>query len=268
MNKKHPKIGLALGSGGFRGLAHIGVIKILEKNHIPVDFIAGSSIGALVATLYAYCLDIEKIEKLALNTSWRSGLSIFDLGRHGGLIKGEKIEKLIKNWLGHICPGKPLIPLSVVATDLNTGQPVIFTKGDFVKPIHGSLAVPLIFEPIYYQGKLLADAGLVNPVPDDIVKKMGAEKIIAVNLDQGEFRPFSGAKKPSFVRIALRSLDIMGWHLYINSTHDADVVIHPEIAEEGIVGFEKFLNQTKVKQLIKIGEEAAEQELSKIKKLL
>jgi len=268
MKKIGLRVGLALGSGGFRGLAHIGVIKVLEKNDIPIDLIAGSSIGALIATLYAYCLDIKKIEKIALNTSWRSGLSIFDLGRHSGLIKGAKIEKLITNWLGHICPGKPLIPLSVVATDLNTGQPVIFTKGDFAKPIHGSIAIPLIFEPVYYQGRILADGGLVNPVPDDIVKKMGADKIIAVNLDQGDFKPFSATKKPSFVRVALRSLDIMAWHLNINSTYDADVIIHPLIAEEGIVGFEKFLNRNKVKQLIKIGEQAAEKELPKIKKLL
>lgn len=267
MNKKQPKIGLALGSGGFRGLAHIGVIKVLEKNHIPIDFIAGSSIGALIATLYAYCLDIKKIERLALNTSWRSGLSIFDLGRHGGLIKGAKIEKLITNWLGHICPGKPLIPLAVVATDLNTGRPVIFRKGDFAKPIHGSLAIPLIFEPTYYQGKLLADGGLVNPVPDDLVKKMGAQKIISVNLDNGDFKPLNH-KKLSFINIALRSLDIMAWHLNYSTTRDADIIINPYIKEKGIAGFDKFLNQKKVRSLIKIGEKAAEKELIKIKKLL
>ncbi|MFA5070157.1 MAG: patatin-like phospholipase family protein [Patescibacteria group bacterium] len=268
MSKIRPSIGLALGSGGFRGLAHIGVIKVLEKNNIPVDYIAGSSIGALISTLYAYCLDILKIEKLALNTSWRRGLSIFDLGRHGGLIKGAKIEKLITNWLEHICPGKPLIPLAIVTTDLNTGQPVIFKKGDFVKPIHGSIAIPLIFEPINYQGKLLVDGGLVNPVPDDIVKNMGADKIIAVNLDQGEFKPLIGKKNPTFINIGLRSLDIMAWYLNINSIHDADVIINPLIKEEGIVGFDKFLNRNMVKRLIKIGETAAEKELPRIKKLV
>lgn len=268
MKNIRPKIGLALGSGGFRGLAHIGVIKVLEKNNIPIDLIAGSSIGALIGAFYADCRDIEKIEKFVLKTNWKMGASIFDLGRHGGIVKGKKIERLIKKWLGHACFKEIKIPVSVVATDLSDGKQVVIKNGNMVKAIRASLSVPLIFEPIAYQGRLLADGGLVNPVPDDVVKKMGADKIIAVNLENGYLKGKLSLKKASFLKVALRSYNILAWHLAETSVSEANVIISPKIGGDSIVGFNKFFDNKEVKRIIKAGEQATLAMLPKIKKLL
>ncbi|MFH1366622.1 MAG: patatin-like phospholipase family protein [Patescibacteria group bacterium] len=268
MGKNRPKIGLALGSGGFRGLAHIGVIKVLERNNIPIDYIAGSSIGALIGAFYADCRDIKKIEEIALKTDWKMGVSIFDLGRHGGLVKGKKIENLIKKWLGHTCFEHIKIPIGVVATDLSTGQELVVTKGNLVKAIRASFSVPLIFEPIVFQGKLLADGGLVDPVPDGVVKNMGADKVIAVNLENGNFKQALHRKKVSFLKVALRSYNILAWHLAETSMSEADVIISPEVGGDDIVGFGKFFDHKNVKKIIRTGEIAAEKELPKIKKLV
>ena len=128
---KRPKIGLALGSGGSRGLAHIGVIKALEENNIPIDFIAGSSIGAMIGGFYAARLDIKEIEEIALSINWRRIFSIlFDPHLKQGLIGGEKLKTFIKNYIN----GKKFedckIPFAAVATDLKTGEIVILNKGE------------------------------------------------------------------------------------------------------------------------------------------
>lgn len=268
MIQNRPKIGLALGSGGFRGLAHIGVIKVLKANNIPIDFIAGSSIGALIGAFYADCQDIDKIEKFVLNTNWKLGVSILDLGRHGGLIKGKKIENLIRKWLGHTCFNRIKIPIAVVTTDLSTGQKFVIKEGNLIKAIRASFSVPLIFEPIVYQGRLLADGGLVDPVPDNIVKNMGADKVLAVNLENGSFAKKLKYKKASFLKIALRSYNILAWHLAETSISEADVIISPVVGGDDIIGFGKFFDNKKVKQIIKAGEIAAKMQLPQIKKLL
>ena len=145
---KRPKIGLALGSGGSRGLAHIGVIKALEENNIPIDFIAGSSIGAMAGGFYAAGLSIKKMEEISLETNWRRMFSLVDPHLKQGLISGEKVKTFIEGYVD----GKKIedckIPFVAVATDLKTGEIVILNKGEMAQAIRASISIPLVFKPV------------------------------------------------------------------------------------------------------------------------
>lgn len=260
---KHPKIGLVLGSGGPKGLAHIGVIKVLEENGIPIDFIAGSSIGALVGGFYAATKDIKKIEKMALNTNWRLVLSLLDPSLSKGLIGGEKVKDFIKNYIDKIHFDKLKIPLSIVATDIKTGESVVMDEGDVASAIRASISFPLVFEPVKRNNRLLADGGLSLPVPVDIAKKMGADIVIAVNLDNNYFT--NGNNKITemgFYKIANNSINILRHHLAALNSRNANLVINPQF---GDIHWDKFLDG---KDIILSGERAARKDLSKLKKLL
>ena len=173
MAKKYPKIGLALGSGGAKGLAHIGVIKSLEKHNIPIDYIAASSIGSIMGGHYACFKDIKKLEDEVFHFDRRKGVGLFDFTVKGGIVKGKKTEKYISELLENATFQDLKIPLSIVATDFNSAESVIFSKGNLTKAIRASIAVPAIYQPIFYMDKLLADGGLSNPVPVNIVSAMG-----------------------------------------------------------------------------------------------
>jgi NTE family protein len=255
-----PKIGLALGSGGARGLAHIGVIKILEKNHIPIDYIAGSSIGAMVGGYYASGLDIGEIEKIASSTNWREMFSIlFDPHLKQGLIEGRKVEAFINS---HIDGGKfenCKIPFSVVATDLKTGAIVILDKGKLAPAIRASISIPLVFKPVEFGDKMLADGGLSAPIPTEIVRNMGADIVIAVNLDK-----YCNDEnwKPGWYGIANDSLDILRHHLAILNTKSADIVIEMDLGKEY---WYEFING---RDKIMAGEEATRRILPQLRKLM
>ena len=162
-SSKRLKIGLALGSGGAKGLAHIGVLKTLEANNIPIDFIAGSSIGSLIGAHYAAHKDTKKLEDIVLNFNRSKGFQLFDPTWRGGFIKGKKAEHFIEELLEGATFDKLQIPYAAVSTDMNTAGTVIFRHGDIIKAIRTSISVPAIFQPVFYQKRLLADGGLSNP---------------------------------------------------------------------------------------------------------
>jgi len=220
---KRPKIGLALGSGGSRGLAHIGVIKVLEENNIPIDFIAGSSIGAMVGGFYAAGLSIKEIEEIALSTNWRRVFSVlFDPHLKQGLIGGEKLKTFIEDYIN----GKKFedckIPFVAVATDLKTGEVVVLNKGEMAQSIRTSISIPLVFKPVEINGRMLVDGGLSAPVPSEIVRDMGANIVIAVNLDK---HYYDEKWKPGWYNIANDSLNILRHHLALSNVANADIVI-------------------------------------------
>ncbi|HRY59792.1 MAG TPA: patatin-like phospholipase family protein [Patescibacteria group bacterium] len=260
---KQPKIGLVLGSGGPRGLAHIGVIKVLEENNIPIDFIAGSSIGAMVGGFYAATKDIQQVEKIALDTDWRLILSLLDPSFRQGLLGGNKVKNFIESNLDGIKFENLKIPLSIVATDLKSGDAVVINKGEIDSAIRASISVPLIFKPIEREGKLLADGGLSLPVPVEVVRKMGAELVIAVNLDADYFTSSNNEnKKLGFYKIADNSINLLRHHLAYWNVKDADLVINPKV---GNANWGKFLNG---KDMIRAGEEATRGILPQLKNLI
>ena len=175
-----PKVGIALSGGAVRGLSHIGILKVLEREKVYINFIAGTSIGALIGALYASGIKIDEIEQIVKTAKWRE-LVDFTIPKIG-LIAGKKVEDYIKKILKNKKFEELSIPLSIVATDLNTGEKIIFNTGDVIKAIRASISVPGIFEPILDNNSIFVDGGLVDPIPVDIVKGMGADIVIAVDL--------------------------------------------------------------------------------------
>jgi NTE family protein len=267
MKSSYPKIGIALGSGGAKGLAHIGVLKALEFHGIPISFVAGSSIGALLGAYYASNPKVSELEKFILKFNARRGFSLFDPALRGGFIKGEKIEKFIFEMLEGANFNTLKIPFAAVATDLNSAEEVIFSKGDLVKAIRASISVPAIFQPIWYQDKLLADGGLSSPVPDEIVKKMGSDIVIAVNLDR-IFTPEISVQSLALPKVPMHSIEILRHNLALHSIKTADVVISPKVPQVGLVGWNYFFNTYKAQELIKAGEDAVTEALPQIKLLI
>lgn len=258
---KFPKIGLALGSGGARGLAHIGVIKVLLENKIPIDFIAGSSMGALIGGWYSLTEDIEAMENLVFKISRREIFNLFlDPSIHKGLIKGNKIKVFLEKYLGEKNFDDCKIPFCSVATDFETGETVFINKGSVVDAIRASISLPLVFVPMRIGDRLLVDAGLSMPIPVSAVRKMGADFVIAVNVDVS-YRDVSREKKYSFGihDIALKSIDIMHYHLSLYSLRGADAVINPKMPTV------KWSHFTKGKSVISCGERAARKLASEIK---
>ena len=264
---KRPRIGLALGSGGAKGLAHIGVIKVLEKNNIPIDFIAGSSIGALIGGFYSATKDIKQVEEIAISTNWRQLLSLVDPSLRQGLIKGEKIKKFIETHIGKVKFQDLKIPLSVIATDLRNGEIIPISQGEVASAIRASISFPLIFKPVEREGKLLADGGLSLPVPVEIVSKMGAKLVIAVNLDADYFTNKSNNKTDlGFYEIAINSINLLCYHLARWNVRNADIIVEPKLSiKMGIVHWDKFLDG---RDIILSGELAMKKKLLQLQKLI
>ncbi|MCD6294801.1 MAG: patatin-like phospholipase family protein [Deltaproteobacteria bacterium] len=177
------KVGLALGSGSARGWAHIGVIKALTEAGIRVDYIAGTSIGAVVGAVYASG-KIETLENVVRQFDWKQIVSFFDIVfPKSGLIDGNKVADFVRT---HVAPGNIEdlgLPFRVISTDLETGSEVVIQEGDVIEAVRASISIPGIFTPVRKDGVILLDGGLVNPVPVSVVREMGADFVIAVDLN-------------------------------------------------------------------------------------
>ena len=263
----YPKIGLALGSGGAKGLAHIGVLKNLETYNIPIHAIAGASIGSLIGAYYAAHPDIPKLEELIRNFDQRKGFLLFDPILRGGLIKGNKIEKFIAEMVTVSDFSELKIPFAAVATDFNTAEKVILNKGNLVKAIRASISVPAIFQPIWYQDRLLADGGLSDPIPTEVVRDMGCDIVLAVNVENLYLQNPILRSLP-LTKVPMHSMDILRHNLNSLSTYPADLVISPKIPPVGLVGWNYFFDTQKSQRMIKAGEDAMQQAIEPLQKLI
>jgi NTE family protein len=226
--KKRKKLGLALGSGGARGLYHIGVLKALAKHNIPIDYIAGSSVGAWVGAYYALYQDIERLEELTGGMKTEKLASMIEFSLSGGLIKGEKLERLLDGWLKGARFSNAKIPFRAVATDLLTGTPFVFETGKIAPALRASMAIPGAFKPVAYKDKILIDGGVSNPVPDDIVRQMGADVVLAVNLNgvpRGE--DIKNIRIQTISETLETAIRVLCYHLAIATTRDADIILRP-----------------------------------------
>ena len=184
-NKRVPpgKVGLALGSGSARGWAHIGVIRSLAEAGIHVDYVAGTSIGALIGAVYASG-KINSLEDVVLHLDWKKIVYFFDVVfPKSGLIDGNKVADFIRGHVGEGNIEDLPIPFCAVSTDLATGKEVIIKEGDIIEAVRASISVPGIFTPVKKGAMTLVDGGLVNPVPVSVVREMGADFVIAVDLN-------------------------------------------------------------------------------------
>ena len=217
------KIALALGGGAARGLAHIGVLKVLIRNRIPVDFVVGTSIGSLVGAVYAMGLPIKRIEDIALKTSWWH-LTDFVISKMG-FLEGMNLEGIIKDCLDEKGFKDLKKPLAVIATDIENDDEVIIKSGDITKAIRASCSIPGIFIPVRYKGRLVVDGGLRNSVPSDIAIKMGADFVIAADVGYCVRR----GKVSSIFQVLFQSLQILGDELNKYQSSEADAVIKVDL---------------------------------------
>lgn len=257
------KIGLALGSGGAKGLAHIGVIKYFVENDIPIDYIAGVSAGALIGGMYAATKDIYAIERLAKKFKYTDFLRIFlDPSFSRGLVKGDKALKYLQSHIGSVNIEDLLIPFRAVATDIINAEPVIIDSGELIKAIRTSGSVPVLFKPIYHDGRYLIDGATSLPVPVRIAAEMGADVVIAVNLDSVYFSPKYRKKSLNIANILEQSVNLLRYHLAEENVKKADIVINPDIPPVRLTAF------VKGDKLIAAGEKAAQETLAKFKNKL
>jgi NTE family protein len=182
-HKHRPTIGLVLGSGSARGLAHIGVIRAIEESDIRVDLIAGTSMGALIGAVYASG-QLDTLEQAFRNFDWRTIGSLFDpVLPRSGLINGKKIAEFVRAHVPSRSINQLPVPFCAVATDIGTGQEVDIRDGDLIEAVRASISIPGIFTPVRHNSRILVDGGLVNPVPVSAARTLGADVVIAVDLN-------------------------------------------------------------------------------------
>lgn len=258
-------LGLALGSGGARGVAHIGFLQALEEENIRPSYIAGCSMGALVGGLYASGMSALQMKELALSLKSRDLLDL-SLGiiTRMSLLRTKKAQELFLQHLGDKRIEDFKIPFKCVATDVYTGELQIFSEGEAAKVILASCSIPTVFRPVEYEGKLLVDGGVLCRLPSKIVKDMGADVVIAVDVLKNTSEQID--KLNNIFDLILRIYDIMDSHqtalLQKVEKEAADIIIKPEM---------KGLSQYAIKGLDKAyaeGYEAGKEYLPQIKALL
>ena len=226
-----PRIGLALGGGAARGFAHIGVIQVLEEAGIRPQLVVGTSAGSLVATLYAAGRSGTELGTLALGMD-ESAITDWSFpGR--GVIRGEALARYVREQTGGVAIENMKLPLGIVATDLDSGQPILFQVGDPGGAVRASSAVPAVFQPVRIGDREYVDGGLVSPVPVRFARQMGAELVLAVDISS----PPDGQATGDAMRMLLQTFAIMGKSINTFELRDADVVLRPKLAGIGSADF-------------------------------
>ncbi|MET3682031.1 NTE family protein [Alkalibacillus flavidus] len=251
-----PKIGLALGSGGARGFSHLGVIKTLVDHDIPIDYIAGSSMGAMIGSLYGAGQRINDLYKLALTFKRKYFMDV--AVPRMGLLQGERIKSYIRLFTYDKTLEQFPIPVSIVATDLYSGQRVVFREGDAATAVRASISIPGVFVPEKVNDQFLVDGGVIDRVPISVVRDMGADIILAVDCSKFE----ANDDIHSIYDIIMQSIDIMQDDITDHIMMDADVVMRPEVYQFS------SRNYSNTKEIIQKGEEEAERQIEQIKALM
>jgi NTE family protein len=227
--KPPPKIGLALGGGAARGFAHVGVIQVLEEAGIKPSLVVGTSAGSLVAALYASGRNGGQLQAVALNmdeaafADWT--LPIFSRG----VLRGEALGRYVNTQVNHKLIENMVLPLGIVATDLQSGQGVLFRRGDTGTAVRASSAVPAVFLPVRIGTHEYVDGGLVSPVPVRYAREMGADFVIAVDISSAP----EGNPSSDPLQILLQTFAIMGKSINTFELKDADLVVRPSLAGMG-----------------------------------
>jgi len=252
------KIGLALGGGGARGFAHIGVLKALEKNNIKIDFISGTSMGAIVGAFYAAGIPLEKLEKLVTVTDWKKIFSLLDPKFKDGLFGGEKFSLFLKKELGDLEFKHLFKKLIVTATDFTTAKTKIFKSGKIIPALRASSSLPIIFNPVNTKKEVLIDGCFSLPVPVEPLFSAGADLVIAVNLDADYFSQKRKHTTNLFDTIN-SSLLLLRHHLAAANCSKAQIIIKPKVGQYGWYDF------FKAKEIIEEGEKETKKIIHKLK---
>jgi NTE family protein len=249
------KVGLALAGGFARGIAHIGVLRVLRDAGIHIDFVAGTSVGALIGAAYCAGTPLEEMERIGAHTSFT------DFGRWTpswlGLATNQRLEK----YLARLTPAKNfedlVTPLAIAATDINAGITIYYTRGPLLSPLRGSCAYPGLFVPIQFEDRTLVDGFLTSPVPVEGVALLGADIVIAVYLEAANMQP-----PRTFTDVLSRSFNIIQRHTDLAWRQQADIVIEPDMKS---FVWDDF---TRTPELVAAGEAATHPLLPRIRELV
>jgi NTE family protein len=250
------KVGLVLGAGAAKGFAHVGVLKVLEANRIPVHMVVGTSVGSLVGSLYAYGYPAYDLQKIAMGLERGElvDLTVPD----NGFVKGEKLEAYVNRMIRGTTIENLRIPFYAIATDIGFGQEMVFGRGNTGLAVRASCSIPGVFRPVRIGDRTYVDGGVVNPVAVDAARRLGANVVIAVDIS-GEV---SGSIPETTLDTIFQSVNVMYAKIAADQLSRADVVIHPKVGHIASGDF------TKRHEAILEGEKAAQEALPKIQALL
>ena len=256
------KIGIALGGGAARGLAHVGVLEGLEKGGIPIDMIAGTSIGAIVGAFYAHTKNIALMKDLAVEVGSRRVHYIFSdvTFSRTGVIRLGRVERLLKEVIGSAEFDDLKLPFACVAVDIDLGQEVVLNRGPVWDAVRASAAVPVVVTLKKVEGRNLVDGGLLDPLPARVVRGMGADVVIAVNLVP--LRPSDPKRSPGLFTLMMKTLSIVGRSPLMAGLASADIVIEPDMDNIEFTDFHRAA------ECFLLGEKAAERMLPEIRRLV
>ena len=253
-----PKIALVLGGGAARGFAHVGVIRALEQEKIPIDMIVGTSVGSLIGAIYASDMNSFELEWTAFTLEKDS---LFDYGIMNafsgmGLAKGDKLEEFVKTKIPTPNIENLKLPFAAVATDLNRGTRVVLDRGSVAKAVHASSAIPGVFNPVDHQGRLLVDGGVMDNIPISVAREKGADIVIAVDISEN----VANFNITNLVDVMLQSVNIMFNENVKYKKKEADVLITPHVGNVAMLDF------TQKKRCMQAGIEATQKAMPEIRK--
>jgi NTE family protein len=253
-------VALVLGGGAARGFAHIGVIRALEQEKIPIDLVVGTSVGSLIGAIYAADCNSFELEWTAFTLEKGELLDYGLLNAFTGMgaAKGEKLEAFVRNKVPVTDIEKLRIPFAAVATDLNRGSRVVLDAGSVARAVRASSAIPGVFQPVEHQGKLLVDGGLVDNVPVAVAREKGADIVIAVDIG----KQVSNFEIHDIIDVMLQSITIMSAENAKGKKQQADILIEPSIGNVGMLDF------TQKKRCMQAGIEATQQVMPQIRAAL
>ncbi len=252
LNPFNRRIGLALGGGAAKGMAHIGVLKAMEEDGLEIEFIAGTSIGALVASYYAFGKDIETLENISSEISF-SSLIGFKLQKQG-IFSTKSIKEMVERDIGEVYIEQAKIPLAICATDISTGEQVVLREGKLADAICASMAVPGIFIPVEIHGRTLVDGGITENVPISALENMGAGITVAVDLNGC---PHYQEPK-DIVAIMGNAIDIAIDLRTKEQITKADLLLSMDLGH-----FSRLGNEEEFKELIQLGYDGMKKKLNK-----
>lgn len=250
------RVAIVLGAGASRGFAHVGVLKVLEANSVPIHMIVGTSAGSFVGSLYAYGLPAYDLQRVALTVEKGD---IVDLAiPDNGFIKGERLEGFVNQAVKSTPIERLKIPFHAVTADVQTGEEVVISSGDTGSAVRASCSIPGVFRPVRSGGKMFVDGGIVSPVAVDAARRLGADIVIAVDISSD----LSGAQPGGTVETLLQSISIMYSKLSAIQLARADVVIRPKVGRISSTDFNRR------HEAILEGEQAASSAMPAIKEIL
>lgn len=231
--ERPPKVAVVLGAGAAKGFAHVGVLKVLEANRIPVSMIVGTSAGSFVGSLYAYGFNAYQLQKISFDIE-QGDLADFTIPDNG-FIKGEKLEAYVNRMLRNTPMEKLRIPFYAVATDIQSGSEMVFGSGNTGSAVRASCSIPGVFSPVVIGGRMYVDGGVVSPVAVDAARRLGADVVIAVDISAAGEAP----RPQGTLATILQSIGIMYEKISAQQLQRADVVIRPRVGGIGSADFSK-----------------------------